>query len=295
MAQKQPPRGAHILDYLMKKMNLVGLAGVFAASTAIFLSPGFVQAEELFGVTTTGNQLVSFDSGTPGSVSSLFINGLQGGESIVGLDFWGTTLYGLGSSSRLYTIDTGTASVTEVGAFGDLLSGLAFGFDIDSSGARVIGSGGQQLLIDLNTGTSTLGSVVTSGVSGLAYDYDSGNHYVADYVANTIGTVDTGSGLVTVVGPAGIDFSRNNGFDISANVGNTAFLASPATSSGSEANLYTVNLTDGTASLVGLIGNPGDNILLQGLTALPIPEPSTAAFLLLGVGALLAVRRSRAQ
>jgi hypothetical protein len=69
-----------------------------------------VNAITLYGVTTT-NQLVRFDSATPGTVVAVgAITGIQGGETILGIDFRPATgqLYALGSTSRLYTIDTAT-------------------------------------------------------------------------------------------------------------------------------------------------------------------------------------------
>src|SRR5439155_91777 len=82
-------------------------------------------------------------------------------------------------------------------------------------------------------------------------------------------TLNPATGLVSTIGLAGIDFSRHNGFDISLNPGNAAYLASPASSSGSAADLYRVNLTTGQVTLVGLIGLPGDDILIQGLSVAP--------------------------
>ena len=64
-------------------------------------------------------------------------------------------------------------------------------------------------------------------------------------------------------------FSRHNGFDISPNVGNAAYLVSPASSSGTAADLYRVNLTTGQVTLVGLIGLPGDDTLVRGVAAGP--------------------------
>lgn len=68
---------------------------------------GAFPAELIYGVTTT-NLLISFNSGTPGTIlSSVAVTGLQAGETIVGIDFRPATkqLYGLGNTSRLYTIN----------------------------------------------------------------------------------------------------------------------------------------------------------------------------------------------
>src|SRR5690348_6559563 len=83
---------------------------------------------------STDNQLLAFDSSTPGTVQSTVpITGLQTGESILGIDFRPAAgqLYGLGSSNRLYTIDPTTGAATQVGTgtFAVPLSGTAFGFN----------------------------------------------------------------------------------------------------------------------------------------------------------------------
>jgi hypothetical protein len=67
------------------------------------------------------------------------------------------------------------------------------------------------------------------------------------------------------------------------------YLDTPAASSDPQANFYTVDKLTGFALLMGQIGNPGDNILVQGLTV--VPEPSSIALLTLGALGLLFVRR----
>src|SRR5262245_45806522 len=64
----------------------------------------------LFGV-TNANQLISFDSATPGTVATnVSITGLVAGDNILGIDFRPATeqLYGFSQTGRLYTIDTTT-------------------------------------------------------------------------------------------------------------------------------------------------------------------------------------------
>jgi hypothetical protein len=68
-------------------------------------------------------------------------------------------------------------------------------------------------------------------------------------------------------------------------------LASPAASSDPQANLYTVNPVTGAVTLVGQIGQPGDNILIRGL-AVVVPEPSSLSLLAMG-GLLFGFLRRR--
>jgi hypothetical protein len=110
-----------------------------------------------------------------------------------------------------------------------------------------------------------------------------------DSSANTLGTFNPATGTYSTIGLLGFDVARNNGFDVAPS--GVAYLASGATSSDVQANLYTVNLATGQASLVGLIGQLGDNTLLRGLTIV-VPEPGTGALLVGGL-ALLALKIRR--
>src|SRR4051812_1557160 len=59
-------------------------------------------------VITPANTLLRFDSTAPGTIlSTIAVSGLQVGETLEGIDFRPANgqLYGLGSTSRLYSID----------------------------------------------------------------------------------------------------------------------------------------------------------------------------------------------
>src|SRR4051794_24488520 len=94
----------------------------FAATLFASLAPLLVctraDAELLYA--TSGNDLARFDSGATGVVTSAPVTGLQAGEPLVGVDVRPANqlLYGLGSSSRLYTINPLTGAATPVGAAG---------------------------------------------------------------------------------------------------------------------------------------------------------------------------------
>ena len=109
------------------------------ALLAAGLSP--LRAERIFAVESK-TLLVSFDSERPGSITSMaLIRGLKPGETILGIDFRPANkkLYGLGSSSRLYIIDSDTAAATAVGsgAFQPVLEGTEFGFDFNPTVDRI--------------------------------------------------------------------------------------------------------------------------------------------------------------
>src|ERR1700731_3601117 len=99
-------------------------------------------ARPIVGV-TTGNQLIQFDSATPGTAGAVLIGGLVSGDVIEGIDFRPSNgvLYALGinhavgaDTGRIYTIDISTAVATVVGAAPfstTLTSGKAYGFDFN--------------------------------------------------------------------------------------------------------------------------------------------------------------------
>jgi energy-coupling factor transporter ATP-binding protein EcfA2 len=123
------------------------------------LSSGRAMAEPLIGLTTTGN-LVTFDSATPGTVvPGVAITGLQTGETLLGIDRRPANgvLYGLGSTSRIYTINTVTGLATSVGItpFAPALSGTAFGFDFNPvpDRIRVVSTDTSDFRLNPNDGT----------------------------------------------------------------------------------------------------------------------------------------------
>lgn len=268
---------------------LVGM-GIFGCE------PANAAHEHVYALQYGGLALFEFYSDAPQSVLNAYpINGLQSGESIHGIDFWDGTIYGLGSSSRLYTIepDTGLAMQVGSGQFSTILDGFTFGVDNDPSGFRAVSGNGQNLLISRTTGT-----VLSSGpniapparVDALAYDDASGTWYAGDTMVNTFGTLNPETGLCSAVGMAGIDAARYSGLDISPWSG-IMYLDSPAAGDDPQSNLYTVDKMTGFATLVGQIGNPGDNILVQGLTV--VPEPGSIALMVLGAFSLLFTRHQQ--
>src|SRR5262249_25655503 len=154
---------------------------------ALALGWGRAEAEILTGLTSTGN-LVTFDSATPGTISTtVAITGLQAGETLLGIDRRPANglLHGLGSTSRIYTINTTTGVATSVGAspFAPALTGTAFGFDFNPVPDRIRVASTDTTNFRLNpndgtlAGTDTLlayaagdsGAGITPRVVGSAY------------------------------------------------------------------------------------------------------------------------------
>jgi hypothetical protein len=286
-----------------------------AAMAAVCLgSAGMAQAELIYGL-TTGNALFSFDSSSPGAIGGFIgVNGLEAGESLLGIDFrpFNGVMYGLGSNNNLYAINlsNGQANAAKVNAspFAIPLSGSAFGFDFNPTvdRIRVVSNAEQNLRLNPFTGGVVDGDAVTPGIQGdgslnyLAGDPFFGSApdvvgaaytnnfngagstqlFVIDALNNTLALQNPpNAGGLTTIGSLGVDANDLTGFDISGTSG-----IAYASLNGS---LYTINLGSGAASLVGGIGSTP-----QILDIAVIPAPGMLG--LVGLAGFLGSRRRRA-
>jgi Domain of unknown function (DUF4394)/PEP-CTERM motif len=260
--------------------------------------------ELMYAVEEYGN-LISFYSDAPQIIrSAIPITGLQSGETLRGIDMGANgLLYALGSSSRLYTINPNTGALSGVGGqFSTLLNGITFGMDIGPTGVCVTSDLGQSLLINTTTGAATVQASpayaagdphfgLTATIDALAYNPASGTWIAGDSGFNSFASFTPSTGSLSTIGPAGFDFSRFNGLDFSQVSGILYFASWDDDKGDPAANLYAVSPTTGKATLIGLIGNPGDNYVALGLTVAQIPEPSSLGLLALG-GVLFTLRSS---
>lgn len=283
-----------------------------AAAAALLCTASLAQAEAVVGLTST-NALVTFDTATPLNASApVTITGLLGAnETILGIDRRPANglLYGLGSSGRLYTLNTATGAATFASLIsGTTLSGTAFGVDFNPvpDRLRVTSNAGQNLRIDVTTGiaavdsalngptTSLAGSAYTNNFPGTATTTLYGISSATDslYIQNP-----PNAGTLTLVGGLGFDTVAVTGFDISGTSG-MAF-ASLTNGDTAESSFYSINLTTGAATLIGAFGVGGNPALAAPLLGIAlnvgvIPEPSTYAMLfagLLAVGSIVRRRR----
>jgi hypothetical protein len=224
---------------------------------------------------TTSNTLLRFSSVTPNTIAgTVAVGGLQAGETLLGIDFRPSTgqLYGLGSTSRLYTIDPATGAATQVGSgpFSPPLSGTEFGFDVNPivDRIRVVSDADQNLRLNPTTGAIAATDTALSYSPGDPNAGQNPNVVGAAYTNNvpvttttTLYAIDSNldilliqnppnNGALNTVGVLGVDTSGLVGFDIAAD--GTVFASLTV---GGVARLYMINLATGAATPIGPIGN----------------------------------------
>ena len=226
-------------------------------------------AQPVFAVRTAASppgqqRLVSFDTQSPGTLTSdAAISGLQSGETIVGMDFgvdqFPPQLYAIGSTSRVYTIDTGTGGATQVGGgpFSPALSGTSFAVESFDDVLRVLSTADQNLAVDQGNGTASAGAnlvyatgdpnqaadpnVVAAGLQGENLFVIDSN---LDVLAFLEGPDDPHSkNDLTTIGPLGVDTGPAVGFDVSGGVNPYAVLDVAGAS-----RLYVIDTATGAAT-----------------------------------------------
>ncbi len=261
--------------------TLVGTIGDGTVNvTAISVVP---QVETIFGLTMAG-QLVRFNPRKPDTIigAPVAITGLQSGESLVGLDFRPVSgiLYGLGSTSRVYTINQVTGVATQVGSapFTPALSGTEFGFDFNPvpDRIRLVSNNGQDLRLNPNNGAlaatdgmlkfntgdpnagatpSLVGSAYTNNFAGgvvtTLYNIDSKLDTLVTQGSINGAPVSPNDGTQLTVGKLGVDTTDTVGFDISES-SNKAYSAMVLTGETSS-KFFTVDLNTGAATQVGTL------------------------------------------
>ena len=206
----------------------------------------------LVGV-TSADELVTFDSATPGTATTpVAVTGLGGGETLEAIDYRPATgqLFGLGSTGQLYTLDLATGAATAVGATPVTITGTNPGFDFNPQvdRIRVVSGTDENFRINPNTGAAVDTDAVTPGqqndtnlayatgdtnfgddpnVTAAAYSNNfasagSTTLYVIDSTADVLATQGSvggtpnspNGGQLSTVGALGVDINNVGGFDI---------------------------------------------------------------------------------
>jgi hypothetical protein len=248
-------------------------------------------AELVYGVSDALNELVTFNSSAPQTILTAHsISGLQSGEQIRGIDFIGSTMYGLGSGNHLYTIDPNTAAATQVGSFTPQLNGLNFGFNSGGSFFYISSDLGQNMILTtFPVGASGPNYPAGSSIDSMAYDHVTGAFYGISGVTHNWLSLDPTHGTVTIIGSTGGSFGQRCALDI-AQVTDVAYFS--GTTAG-QTSFYTVNKANGALTLVGNVGPAG--LFTSGLDAMVVvPEPNSVALFAVGGGLVgLLIRRRR--
>lgn len=236
---------------------------------------------EFYGLTAT-NGLVKYNANNSGTaISTTPVTGLQSGENLLAIDFRPATgqLYGLGSTSRLYIINTNSGAATAVSAapFTPAIAGTMIGFDFNPTVDRIrlVTSSGQNLRLHpetgavavtdgaLNPGTPNVGSAAyTNSMSGASAT----ELFVVDFTTKMLHKQDPpNNGTLTAIGNLDITsaITGDGGFDIG---GNNVALAS--FNSGGMNHLYQINTSTGKATDLGMLST--------GIIGLAIPTPPVA-------------------
>ncbi len=236
-------------------------------------APPSIQGRALFGL-TCANQLVLFGSGNSSSLArAVPISGMPAGAVMLGIDFGPGGLYGVGSDSRVYTVDTLSGAASSVGGtFTPAASGEHFGLTFDAAGTRLYLSGVESNWnqgLDPSTGAASGAGVelayaaadahagVDAAVAGEA-QYES-TLYGIETNANAVVSVSPETGEMTTVGDLPFNIYVCSGMDVASD--GTAF-ASLSTDGGSE--LYQIDLETGGASYLGAIaGSPVHSLAIR--------------------------------
>ncbi|HEX6183830.1 MAG TPA: DUF4394 domain-containing protein [Pyrinomonadaceae bacterium] len=241
------------------------------------------------------NRLVLFDSSSPGTIiSSGLVTGTVPGDRIIAIDFRPTTgqLYGFSTGDFLYVIDPQTRAVIRtLGPISPTINGNAIALDFDPARDRLrvvnddTGPARQNFLVDPDPATgggvtvetppafapSDQHAALTPGIHGLAYDNNFlgaahsrlwGIHRGTGINVPYLVTIAPGAGQIRTVGPLlgtgeAAHVTNDIGFDI-APVSGAAYVVLKINSPTITAtHLYEVNLATGSATSLGVVGEPG--------------------------------------
>ena len=271
----------------IQTMRVIPAGNVLAVAVALAVASGIAaNAEVVYGVSDQLDELVSFDSASPGTLLSAHsITGLQSGEEVRGIDWIGGTLYGLGNQSHFYTINPYRRCHAGRHCVQPGFERHRLWLQCRIKPALCVQRLWTNLTINPITGAATAGPNYTgAGIDAMAYDYSNGGFYGISADTHDLYDMNPATGGTSLIGPTGVDFADRIGFDISPVTDNAFFSGTVDGQTG----FYSVDLVTGALDFIGDIGTPGE--LTSGLDSIAIvPEPATAAMFAMGGGFMLAL------
>lgn len=211
---------------------------------------------------TDANSLLIINESNAAAVITKPITGLQADEKLLGIDFRPANgqLYALGSTSRLYTLNTASGAAAMVGStpLVPALQGTQFGFDFNPTvdRIRVVSDAGQNLRLhpDLGTVVFTDGMLNpgTPMVSAAAYTNNFAGATTTELLVLDHQTDQLllqsppNAGTLVARGSLGVDIAAANGFDI----GGTSNKAWAVLTVNGSTKLYGVNTATGAVSAI---------------------------------------------
>lgn len=135
-------------------MRLIAIYAALGSMTAVIASAAPATALDLAGLSDR-NEIVLFTDKAPGKTRTVAITGVTG--KIIGIDVRPAdgALYALGTDNTLYTINTQTGAATMKSKLSvpiDSVDHIIVDFNPQADRLRVIGSTGQNLRVNVDTG-----------------------------------------------------------------------------------------------------------------------------------------------
>ncbi|MEQ1860881.1 MAG: DUF4394 domain-containing protein [Chthoniobacteraceae bacterium] len=234
---------------------------------------------------TDTNLLIQFDGTGALTGAALPVTGLEPAEIIEGIDFQPSTgtLFALGNSSRLYTINVTTGAATAIGGAGAFtLSGTEFGFDFNptvnapSNLIRVTSDADQNLRLNPNGSLTSTDTPLIYSTTPADPNVGVNPNVVASAYTNsfkgaattTLFGIDSNldilvtqnppnNGVLNTVGALGVNVTTVAGFDIAPGPAGTNTAYAALSTDGISSGLYTIDLTTGAAALTAAIDGGG--------------------------------------
>ena len=272
------------------KNILIGLSALALAATP-------AHAVLIYGV-DTGNNLIQFDSATPGTtLSTVGISGL-GGNSLLAIDLRvrDGLIYGLTDKKSVVTINpfSGmTSLILDVAVTGN---SFAFDFNPTNTNLRIVSEDDSNYFVRFNAPPIALvqqanaayapaAGLANPDIVSAAYTFNDNNPatgttlFVLDSANDVLATLNVATGALTKVGDLGVNIGAGTSFDIFG--ANTGFVQAGD-------SFYGINLASGALSIIG-----NTDRRLIGITA--VPEPAAVTMLIAAFGAAAGLSRRRRQ